>query len=229
MRRSKEYKAAYAIDPNYAEAVNNLGGAYGLVGQTELAIASYREALRIQPDFPIAHSNMLLAMLYLPDVPEAQVYAEHLRWAAAHAGQSGPATASALAAGSLRGDDAHRRLRIGYVSPDFRDHPVRYFIEPVLASHDHSQFEIFCYAETGRQDAVTQRLMKLADHWQNVTGQTDQQLAERIRADQIDILVDLAGHTSDHRLLTFAPRRRRFRSRIWVTLRQPACRPFNID
>ena len=97
-----------------------------------------------------------------------------------------------------------RRLRVGYVSPDFRQHAVALFAEPLLAAHDRSAVELHCYAEVPAPDAVTERFRALADHWHNTVGLSDAELAEQIRRDRIDVLVDLAGHTAGNRLLTFA-------------------------
>jgi predicted O-linked N-acetylglucosamine transferase (SPINDLY family) len=96
-----------------------------------------------------------------------------------------------------------QRLRIGYVSPDFRRHSVSYFFEPLLAQHDRALVEVTCYAEVTRGDAMTERLQGLSDHWCNTAGMSDAQLAQRIHADGIDILVDLAGHTANNRLRAF--------------------------
>src|SRR5262249_14577584 len=98
------------------------------------------------------------------------------------------------------------RLRIGYISPDFRHHPVAAFFEPLLREHDHSQFEITCYSDVQRADIVTERFQPMADRWRSVRGAADEQLAAQIRADEIDILVDLAGHIDHNRLLVFARR-----------------------
>jgi protein O-GlcNAc transferase len=97
-----------------------------------------------------------------------------------------------------------RRLKIGYVSPDFRGHSVAFFLEPLLKHHDRRQTELFCYAEVSWPDAVTERFRVLADHWVVTVGMSDAALAERIRNDGIDILVDLAGHMAKNRLLVFA-------------------------
>jgi predicted O-linked N-acetylglucosamine transferase (SPINDLY family) len=97
-------------------------------------------------------------------------------------------------------------LKVGYVSPDFRTHSVSHFVEPLLRGHDRHEVEVFCYAEVARPDAVTASLKGFADHWQETVGLSDNALAERIRADGIDILVDLAGHTANNRLPLFALR-----------------------
>jgi predicted O-linked N-acetylglucosamine transferase (SPINDLY family) len=97
-----------------------------------------------------------------------------------------------------------RRLRIGYVSPDFGDHPVGRFLLPLLEQHDRSQLEIFCYSNSPANDRLTARLRAGADQWRNIMGLSDESVAGQIRGDAIDILVDLSGHTSGNRLLVFA-------------------------
>ena len=116
-----------------------------------------------------------------------------------------------MSAGVHRYDAAHeplagRRLRIGYVSPDFRSHPVAHFFEPVLREHDRVAFEIFCYSDVDHPDAVTARLSGLAEHFIACAGWDDAALGQRIVADRIDVLVDLAGHTGGNRLPLFAAR-----------------------
>lgn len=97
-----------------------------------------------------------------------------------------------------------RRLRVGYVSPDFRQHSVAYFIEPVIAEHDRQRFEVYCYSDVARPDPVTERFKALADHWHDVSADSDETLARRIRGDGIDLLVDLDGHAAGNRLPVFA-------------------------
>jgi protein O-GlcNAc transferase len=96
------------------------------------------------------------------------------------------------------------RLRIGYISPDLRDHSVAFFLEPALAAHNRNAVEVYCYSLAARSDAVTRRLSALADHWRPCAALPDRELAEKIRSDGIDLLVDLAGHTSGNRLAVFA-------------------------
>ncbi len=102
--------------------------------------------------------------------------------------------------------DLTRRLRIGYVSPDFRRHPVGRFMVPLLEHHDRGRFEVFCYCGVRRPDDLTQRLHGSADHWRETVGLSDEALAEQIRQDRIDVLVDLTMHMTDSRLLAFARR-----------------------
>jgi predicted O-linked N-acetylglucosamine transferase (SPINDLY family) len=95
-------------------------------------------------------------------------------------------------------------LRIGYVSPDFREHCQSFFTIPLLSNHDRKAFEIFCYADLRRPDAVTQRIRGYVDGWQSIVGMTDEEAARKIREDQIDILVDLTMHMASGRPLIFA-------------------------
>jgi len=101
---------------------------------------------------------------------------------------------------------AGRRLRVGYVSPDFRRHAAAYFSEPILANHDRGQVEIYCYADVKREDDYTRRFRRMAEHWHSVVGLSDDAMAQLIREHEIDILVDLAGHTAGNRMLVFARR-----------------------
>jgi predicted O-linked N-acetylglucosamine transferase (SPINDLY family) len=98
------------------------------------------------------------------------------------------------------------RIRVGYLSPDFRQHPVSYFIEPILRSHDRDRFEIFCYHSDAREDSVTTRLKKWVKNWRPMGGASDAELENVLREDGLDILVELSGHTDGHRLAVLAHR-----------------------
>src|SRR5262249_11791338 len=100
--------------------------------------------------------------------------------------------------------DPNRRIRIGYVSPDFRTHVVGMNMLPLLKAHDHSQVEVFCYADVRRPDSMTEQCRATADEWRDILSKTDEQVADVIRADKIDILIDLTLHMAHNRLLTFA-------------------------
>jgi protein O-GlcNAc transferase len=194
-----EYKQAASLRPDYAEAHLNLGVALLSQGQSEGAIANFRRALQIKPEYPVAQSNLLYALYFHPDSDSQSILREHQQWQARHAQ---PLQNQAIA----HDNDCslNRRLRIGYVSPDFRIHVVGRHILPLLEHHDHQNFEIFCYSNSTRSDAMTTRLQSHADHWRDVAGITDQRLAEMIRNDRIDILIDLALHMADNRMLMFA-------------------------
>ena len=224
---------ALRLNPDSAEAHNNLGNIYALAGRLTEAIASYREALHLKPgaadiynnlfnthlhlgelDEAIAchrevcrldpklgastYSALLLTVNYHPDWTPQAIFEEHRRWGETYAPR--PEKLSAHA----NSREPERRLRIGYVSADFRDHSVAFFIEPVLAHHDRTRFDIYCYANVAKPDTATERLKQLAAHWRSIVNLNDRQAVERIRADGIDILVDLGGHTASNRLGVFA-------------------------
>lgn len=191
----QSYAAAIRLAPNYADAYYNLGNALKDLGCGEQAIAAYRQAVAHDPGLVKAHGNLQMALHYAGCDPGV-ILAEARSFAAQFVAQH----PTSFENPSL----PNRRLRIGYVSPDFRAHSVAFFLEPVLRSHDRQAVELFCYAEIARPDAVTDRLRGLADHWRSTLGRADDEVAAQIRSDGIDILVDLAGHTGSNRLLVFA-------------------------
>lgn len=196
------YRAALALAPRDAATLNNLGNALFDQGRLGEARGSYRAALDAKPDDAEAHSNLLRALNYDASLSPDEVLAAHRGWDAAHGHKD--AQKNMPRADFPNPPDPTRRLRIGYVSPDFRIHSVAFFFEPLLDAHDRGAVEIFCYANVRRPDAVTARIMSKADHWLSILGMSDAAAAERIRQDGIDILIDLAGHTSDNRLGLFA-------------------------
>jgi len=193
------YQSALSCLPDYAEAHNNMGLALQDQGRLEDAIASYRKALRCRRDFAEVHSNLLYAMQFLPAASSADSRAESARFTAQF-----EAPLKTFWRPHQNTREPGRRLKVGYLSPDFRHHAVAVFIEPVLANHDKLQIEVFCYYNLTAQDEHTRRLTACADHWLNCKSMTDEQLAARMGADGIDILVDLAGHTAHNRMLAFA-------------------------
>ncbi len=190
---------AIAFDPLNSNAYNNLGGALMRQGRLREAETALREALRLRPDFALPHSNILFCLNYRDELSPEAVFAEYQQWDARHARPLLPADPQ-FALDRTPG----RRLRVGYFSPDFRTHAVALFAEPLLAAHDRSQVELFCYSEVTVEDSTTQRFHAMADHWRSTVGRGDAELAETVRRDGIDVLVDLAGHTAGNRLLVFA-------------------------
>ncbi len=193
------YRQAVTRKPDDAEAHSNLGNALKDVGKIDEAVAEYRRALSLRPDASHIHSHLLLSMNCDPGCDAAALRDEARRWNDRHAE---PLAKFHRPHANIR--DPGRRLRIGYVSPDFRVHPVANFLMPLLVNHDHGQVEVFCYAEVARPDDMTRRLRGCADGWRDTVGLDDERLAELVRGDQIDILVDLALHTDRNRLLVFA-------------------------
>jgi len=194
------FERAVALKPDFAEAYNNLSGIYTAQGLIDEAAEALRRAVAAKPDYRIAFDNLLFVLNYHPTKSAEEIYEAY----AAYDQQFGaPLRVSWPAHGNDR--SAERRLRIGYVSPDFRNHACTFFMEPLLAGHDRAAVEIFAYAELrDAEDAATQRYKTYADHWVPTRELGDEALAERIRADGIDILVDLAGHTKGNRLGVFA-------------------------
>jgi len=195
----KAYRRAIELKPDFAEAHNNLGNVLKDQGEFGEAISAFRRALRIKPGYAEAHGNLLYALHFDPDQDERMIAAEHQRWNRQFAE---PLKPSILAHSNDRNPD--RRLRVGYVSPDFRMHSVAFFLEGLLASHDCDQVEVFCYADHVHDDEATARLRQHAAQWRRITGLGDERVGELIRKDNIDVLVDLAGHTAKNRLLVFA-------------------------
>ena len=195
------YRRAIALDPSYAEAWTNLGIALQRQSRLAGAAAAYRHALEVDPGNRSTHSHLLFCLSHTSDCDPETFAREHSRWAERHADGRAPV-------GDFQGRefDPDRRLRIGYVLPDFRHHPVASFIEPLLEAHDRDAFEVVCYADVARPDEVTKRLRSLADRWVDSRDRSDDEFAGQVYVDEIDILVDLAGHTRDHRLLAFARR-----------------------
>jgi predicted O-linked N-acetylglucosamine transferase (SPINDLY family) len=185
--------------PDSWELYLNLATALGFQGRLDESVAAARKAVELQPKSPVAFSNVLFALNLVPGYDPARLFEEHLEWGRRYAE---PLSAAAAPAANDRSPE--RRLRVGYVSSHFRDHAVNFFVEPLLAAHDHGDFEIFCYSTVERPDDATRRLEAAADHWRAVRYQRDEQIAQLIRDDKIDILVDLAGHIAGNSLLVFA-------------------------
>jgi len=193
------YRRALELQPGCTPAHNNLGTALKSRGEVDAALASFRQALKLQPDDAPAHSNLIFCLHLHPGQNEKTIAAEHRRWNRRFSDPLKPflqphANDPAIA----------RPLRIGYVSADFRDHPVGRHVLPLLERHDREQFEIFCYSGVVRPDPITERLRALNGRWRNTFGVSDARLAEMIREDGVDILVDLALHTAGNRLPVFA-------------------------
>ncbi|BCO31795.1 hypothetical protein TspCOW1_18980 [Thiohalobacter sp. COW1] len=216
--------------PYKAEAQSNLGSVYQAQGRLSEAEECYRQALSCKPDLEIADnlgsvlvsqgrfeealdvyrngfqrqtgkrkvlSNLLLTLNYLPGLDQAEVLEEHK--------QLNPLFSRMHRySNELDVSDASDRIRVGYISPDLREHSVAYFIEPLLERHDRDRFEVWVYSVTARTDATTQRLRSLAEHWVDVSALTFEQTAEIIHQNKTDILVDLAGHTACNSLPVLA-------------------------
>ena len=198
------YRRALELNPDIAEAHNNLGGVFKDFGQVDAALASYRRALELKPDFDEAYSNLLFLYAYQGLIGPGEYLAQARNWE------------QACIPAQVRQEARHRafqrlplpgrRLRVGYVSGDYRQHAVSYFIEQLFAHHDRARVELYAYSTQGKRDAVTDRLQALAEHWVQCAAISDDAIRERIEADGIDVLIDLSGHSAHNRLGVFARR-----------------------
>jgi protein O-GlcNAc transferase len=191
------YREALRFKPDLVAAWSNLAGALKTRGEITEAIENYKAAIRLDPGYISAHNNLIMLLGY-SEVPH-QVLVDQARQ-----------FDHDIAAPLLRrrefanAPDPDRRLRIGYVSGDFREHAVNYFFEPLLQHHQRTDFEFFAYANMYAEDAVTARLKAAVDHWRRIFALNDDAAADLIEADGIDILVDMSGHMAANRLLVFA-------------------------
>ncbi len=192
-------QTALALKPDLVTALINLGTTQLAMGRVDAAAQSFRSALAAEPDDARAFSNLLFCLQNDHTISNEALYAEHRRFALRF---EAPLKAAWPKHTNLRAPD--RKLRIGYVSADLREHPVALFLEPLLMHCDRDAFELCFYSNHPQVDTVTQRLMGYADEWTSCFYMTDAELAAKITADRIDILVDLSSHTAGHRLLTFA-------------------------
>jgi protein O-GlcNAc transferase len=195
----QESRHALQIRPDLAQAYNSLGCILQKRGQHDEAVANFRRAIELKPDYSIAHSNLIFVSDLLGNSDALSMHEERKRWDAAHAARLNP---------HLRHTnlpDPDRRLRIAYVSADFRGHSAAKAFGCMLTGYDRSQFDVYAYSNyKGFDDSHTELFKQNASCWRNIAGLSDDVVAEMIREDQIDILVDLSGHSAGNRLLVFA-------------------------
>ena len=193
------YHRAVESQPNYSNAYTNLGLVYRDCGQMDRSLKYLHHVSRFDPDHTVAHQNLLYYLHYSNQYSPEQIYQEHRRWAKyqqnllskyqkPHTNQRNP----------------EKKIRLGYISGDFRTHSVAYFLEPILTHHNREQFTICCYAKNPLSDRTTDRFKQLADIWHDINQLDNEEVANLIRKDEIDILVDLSGHTGGNRLLALA-------------------------
>ena len=200
----KSYRCAVQLKPDYHEAHNNLGNVLGDLGLGYEAEMCCRHALALRPDYSAAHSNLLFLIAYSRYKSPADYLSEALRW------EEGAVPVqmrmAARAKRFRRASRAGRKLRIGYVSGDFRGHAVSYFMEPIIGFHDRRRVEVFAYSTFDKPDAITERIQGKSDHWHVLAGSSDDEATDLIASHDIDVLIDLAGHTGHARLGIFARR-----------------------
>lgn len=188
---------ALALNPEAADALHILGVNYLFTGDVRSGLGWMRRELAVGPN-SMAQIAMIYHTMYLEGYTGRQLCVEYRQWAEKYA------TRPMLPPPLLHHFQAERRIRVGYVSRDFALHSVAYFIEPILKQSDRSRFEIFCYSTLISEDAATPRFKALADNWRDISLLSENRVVSMIREDEIDILVDLSGHTVGNRLGVFA-------------------------
>ncbi|HXE55241.1 MAG TPA: tetratricopeptide repeat protein [Tepidisphaeraceae bacterium] len=192
----REFRREIGNHPEYADGYLALGNALKDQGRLDEAISQFRSAIELGA--AAAADNVLFVIHYHPDYGPERIYDEHVKW------REKFMSAAAPVIDHPNDRESERRLRIGYISPDLRGHPVGRFMLPLLTHHDHRRFEIFCYSDALAPDAVTAELRRHSNAWRDTIGVTEEQLFDQIRQDGIDILVDLAMHSAGNRLGVFA-------------------------
>jgi predicted O-linked N-acetylglucosamine transferase (SPINDLY family) len=193
------YQRAIQLRPEFAAAHLNLATNFCSQALLDDALNAFSQAIRFGGDDAQFQSGYIHALHYHPNFDAGMILQEHLAWADRFAE---PLTHSSPPHHNDRSPE--RRLKLAYVSPDFRDHPVGRFLLPLFSHHDQQQFEVCCYSSSRATDEVTETLRGSVDQWTEVGALSDEQLTQKIREDRIDILVDLSLHTAGNRLLAFA-------------------------
>ena len=225
-----QYRRAIEINPKHTLAHTNLGLALREVGQFDDAIESLKRAVALQPATQLLVQNLISTLNYAPDMSPAEIFAAHekfglqferpiARFAPRNIGVDAETNARHESGAPNNGEantqsnardkvsasvSVTRPLRIGYVSPDFRQHSVAHFIEPVLTAHDKKNFDVFCYYNDTVSDDTTLRIQSLVPNWRVLAELSDHDAARKVQEDKIDILIDLAGHTNRNSLMMFA-------------------------
>jgi len=193
-------RRAIELAPRHAAAHDNLGSVLKDAGGIDEAVAAFRRAVELDPASPGIHGNLLYALSFASPRPEP-ILAEARRWGRKF-GPTPPARDPIVPAAA----PPDRPLRIGYVSPDFREHCQALFILPLLSNHDRDSVRVTCYSDVVRPDDTTRRIAAHADEWRDTHELDDAALANRVRADAIDVLVDLTMHMAGGRPGLFARR-----------------------
>lgn len=197
-------REAVAIRPERFEAVNNLALLMLDSGRADEAAALVRERMALSPNDPAINRCLANILNYVPEANPGESLQAHRTFGDSLVNAA--ATARASLPAFANSSEPDRPLRIAYMSPDFREHSVAYFIAPLLRAHDRRRFQIYAYSNTGSPDATTERIKSMADHWRDISRTSDIAAVRQARADQIDILIDLAGLTNNHRLGVLALR-----------------------
>jgi len=197
VRAAAAFERALSLAPPTAARLNNLALALQGQGRIAEALAAHAKVRALAPGDMVLASNALMCAQYDPPGDPAEALARAKAW-------PGPRGAARPAIGDR---DPARKLRVGYVSPDFCSHSCSYFLVPLLAGHDRNAVEVFAYSDVAAPDGLTAAFRNLVGaNWRETAALDDAAFATRVRADTIDILVDCAGHTQGNRLAAFATR-----------------------
>lgn len=196
-----EAKLALEIESDNVDALINLGATLNSQGRHAESIAAMRKVVELHPDNALAWSNLLFTLNYREDLSPLQMLEEHRAFGRQYT--PAPGSGPDFSQWDRKPD---RKLRIGYVSPDFRNHVVAVFFEPVLDGHDRSRFEVICYFNHNEADTTTHRIKQKADYWRDIAALTDDDVERIMLQDRLDVVVDLAGHTARNRLPVLARR-----------------------
>lgn len=199
-RKAREcLEESLRIDSSNHLALNNLANLNMMCGAVEEAVDGFQKAMVACPTYADAHSNLLLARHYLPDATPEELFRQHKAWGEQFAG-------TASVAAHTNRPDPEKPLRIGFLSPDIRAHSVAYFLENILDFSDRREMQLYAYAEVARPDAMTERLRSKFAVYRSTVGLSDDDAAQMVIRDGIDILLDLSGHTAHNRLMVMARR-----------------------
>jgi protein O-GlcNAc transferase len=191
---------ALKLEPNNYEALNNLASIYRRQSRNDDAEAAFNRALAINPDYELAYAGLIFVRDFNPRLTFEEQQTDRRRWAERFID---PLTPS-IPVQYTNTNDRERKLRIGYVSGDFRNHSAAISFSPAILERDRDAFDAYCYMTSAHRDSITEKFEASADAWRSVWGMSDTDLLAQIRTDEIDILVDLAGHSSGNRLPIFA-------------------------
>jgi len=193
------YRAALALRADDGESLAGLSSALSEMADIDGTIDACRRIVALMPRNPAARSSLLYTLHYSPQYDAEALWQEHREWGRLFCD---PLREQIKPHENERRPE--RKLRVGYVSPDLREHTVTKFIAAALQHHDRERFELFCYSDAEKPDHLTARLSAIVENWRETRSMKDVDLERLIRHDRIDILVDLRGHAAANRLTLFA-------------------------
>ncbi len=189
------FQHALHLCPTMPAPHNNLGHMLKISGKAAEGLAYYSKGLELAPNDKEMMHNYLLCTLYQADFSAQAIFEEHRKWGGGLA-----AGIKRLPQRRIREGHPQGKIRIGYISPDLCQHPVSFFVAAMLGRHDKERFEIYAYSDVHKVDAVTDRFRSMADVWRDISEMQNKEAGGLVQKDEIDILVDLSGHTAHNRL-----------------------------